>query len=557
MINQTELNKLKAHIEKNKLFIDKNIIDKKIKEKLDDNQKNTIALSMSILNDYYGLNQIDAYDSITDGSEDNKIDAIYYSDDEDELSELVIIQSKYKNEYGSTGTFDEDEIKLCIENCKMILSGKDFQKTNEKLVKKIASYRKLLRENSNPPISIKLFFSTNGIIAKEHRELNEVKECPELNIYPVFIDATKFSESPKQKDGYIDINIKSDDDKTDSIFVTNNGFKGKLVSCSIYNLMKFYNETGEKLLLNNNVRYRLSKSSINKDIQDTFKKEPEIFSFFNNGLTIICKKFKISPTGDKINKLELIQPSIVNGGQTISTLYELFKNSFSKYENQFNIANILLRVYEVDENEIIKISKATNSQNPINVVDLHSNDYAQDYVNKYFEQFGVGMIYKVGMDTAYYNDTITNENLLQIYAALYEGEPAKAKVSKRTIFNTFYNEVFSDSISEKKCKELYRCYHLAKYVATANSGLYEDVIIKNAFYSIMYCMGCIDNNILNENISNNIISSKHYDNAFNKSMKIIIKIIQDKELLLKTKFSLNNLFKSNEIKALIDLELGI
>ena len=550
MINQTELNKLKAHIEKNKAFIDSNIT-----EKIDDNKKNTIALSMSILNDYYGLNQLDAYNAVTDGSDDNKIDAIYYSDDEDDLSELIIIQSKYKNKDGVTGTFDEDEIKLCIESCKRILSGKNFQKTNIKLQKKIESYRELLRENANPPISIKLFFSTNGIIAKEHKELNEVKECPDLNIYPVFIDATKFSESPKQKDGYIDINIKSEDDKTDSIFVTENGFRGKLVSCSIYNLMKFYNTTGEKFLLNNNVRYRLSKSIVNKEIKDTFIKEPEKFSFFNNGITIICKKFKISPTGNNISKLELIQPSIVNGGQTVSTLYELFQNFFSKYETQFHTANILLRVYEVDENEIIKIAKATNSQNPINIVDLHSNDYAQDYVNKYFEQFGVGMIYKVGLDTTYYNDTITNENLLQIYAALHKDEPAKAKVSKRTIFNTFYNEVFSDSISEEKCKKLYRYYHLAKYISTVNS--YDEVIIKNAFYSILYCMKFIDENILKDDITDDKILLKHYDAAFNKSMEIINKIISNKQELLKTKFSLNNLFKSNEIKALIDLELGI
>ena len=74
MINQTELNKLKAHIEKNKAFVD-NIKS----EKGDDNKKNTIALSMSILNDYYGLNQLDAYNSVTEGSEDDKIDAIYYS----------------------------------------------------------------------------------------------------------------------------------------------------------------------------------------------------------------------------------------------------------------------------------------------------------------------------------------------------------------------------------------------------------------------------------------------------------------------------------------------
>ena len=77
--------------------------------------------------------------------------------------------------------------------------------------------------------------------------------------------------------------------------------------------------------------------------------------------------------------------------------------------------------------------------------------------------------------------------------------------------NMYYNKVFSDSISEKKCKELYRCYHLAKYISTINSDVYDDVVIKNAFYSIIYCMSCIDSNILNENIPN-----KEYEWRYDK-----------------------------------------
>mgnify|MGYP005989355819 CR=1 FL=1 len=550
MINQTELNKLKTHIEKNKAFVD-NIAT----EKGDNDKKNTISLSMSILNDYYSLNQQDAYNTITDGSDDNKIDAFYYSDDEDELTELIIIQSKYKNVYGSTGTFTEDEIKLSIDSCKRILDGKMFQKTNNKLKDKLNAYRKLLDENSNPAIIIKLYFATNGIISKSHKELDEIAECEELGIYPIFIDATKFSESPKLQDGVININIKNSDDKTDSIFTTSDGFKGRLVSCSINDLMKFYSETGKNLLLNNNVRYKLSKSSINKDIKNTFIDEPDKFSFFNNGITIICKKFKVSSTASSINKLKLTQPSIVNGGQTISTLYDLFEDSYDKYKGQFDSAKILLRIYSVDEEDIIKIAKATNSQNPINVVDLHSNDIAQDNVNKYFEKFGVGMIYKVGMDITYYDDIITNENLLQVYASLYKNEPAKAKVSKRTIFNTFYSEVFIDTISDAKCKQLFRCYHISKYLTSLS--YHDEVTIKNAFYSIIYTMKMLENNILNENIPNDDMTKTHYPNAFDKSMVIINKIIADKQTVLKTKFSLNNLFKNKEIKDLIDIELGI
>lgn len=180
MINKTQLNKFRALIDKNKLFI-----DGLHGVNADNDKKFSMALSMAVLMEYLSLNQDSAFDALTDNGGDNKIDAFYYSDDENELSDLIIIQSKYKQNDGEVQTFTEDEIRLCISNCEKFLRGENFQTTNPNLLKKIEAYRQLLKDNDLPPISIKLFFSTNGIIHDGHKKLNEVIEAYEKSIIPV------------------------------------------------------------------------------------------------------------------------------------------------------------------------------------------------------------------------------------------------------------------------------------------------------------------------------------------------------------------------------------
>ncbi len=557
-INITELNKLRSHIDKNKKYLDKNLNSKP----LDDDKKNTVALSMSILIDYFELNQDEAYDSITDGADDNKIDALYYSEEPKELNELIVIQSKYKKgddtgNYkkgdGTGNVFKEGEIKLCIESCKKILIGQNFTSTNPILKNKLDEYRKLLKENDNPPISIKLLFATNGIIHEGHKKLNEVKEFENSGNKITFIDATEYGNKQRTVNGKLAINLKSNEDKTDSIFTYSNEMEGRLVSCSILALMEFYKESGTTLLLNNNVRFTLARSKINKDIENSFIDNPEKFCFLNNGITLICKNYQIGKTGEEYNKIQLKEASIINGGQTVSTLYDLYENDYESYKDQFEKAKILIRIYKSPEEYILDIAKATNSQNPINVVDLHSNDPAQKAVKTYFEKKGVGLITKAGEDTIHYDDTIRNESLLQVYASLYGDEPAKAKVSKKSIFIKYYDLIFNENTNEETSKKLYRCYEIFKFIENEKrTG--EKVVISHANFSLIYTMKKLCKNIINENIPDKQIQVQ-FKKVFPESIEIINEIIKKKEIDLGAKFSLNNLFKGNEIKDLIDIKI--
>lgn len=547
MINKTQLNKFRSIIEKNKLFLDDIVPPLKV----DSNKKYSISVSMTILMEYYSLNQLEAYNSITDDGDDNKIDAFYFSDDENEVSELVVIQSKYKQNDGETNSISIDEMKLCMENCIKIIKGESFAITNSKLANKINEFRELLESNGLPTFNIKLFFATNGTIHEPFKTTTELNRCFDFNITPIFVDATSFGHSASIEFGELFVNTKDPADKTDSIFsFENEHYSGRVVSCNIDDLMKFYKETGERLLLNSNVRYLIKNSTINKEIRNSFINDPSRFCYLNNGITIISSNFEILPTGFPKSKVVLTKPSVVNGGQTIATLYNIYTTSYSEYETQFKTAKILLRIYKAPSEYSIKIAQATNSQNPINIVDLKSNDTAQDVAKKYLAKYGVGLLTKLGEDITFYNDTITNENILQIYASLFKEEPSKAKTSKASTFKLFYDEVFNDTIDESMCKKLFRCYEVSKFLNGITNK--DSVVIKNAFYSLIYAMKKFNNNLLNENIPTGQILT-HLQTSFDEANRLVEDIITKKQAELKSKFSLNNLFKGSEIKALIDL----
>lgn len=547
-INKTQLNKLRAQIEKNKLFLDK------IPSIKSEDVKYSLALSMSVLMEHLKLNQNRSYECLTDGQLDSKFDAIYYSDDEDELSELVVIQSKYKQKDGDTKTFDEDEIKICIDNCEKILRGEEFLDANEKVKQILSDYRKLLSDNGNPSISIKLIFATNGTIHSDHKLLKEISDVAKKGIHVSFVDAGFFSISPVLENGEIKINIKDEKDRTDSIFNINDPlYSGTVVSCTLEDLMIFYKESGEKYLLNNNVRYLLKSSHINKQIRESFLSDPVRFCYLNNGISITCESYEFSLTGTKdFGRLKLNGPNIVNGGQTISVLYELYCIADQKILDLFKQANILIRIYKVPDDFKIKIAQATNSQNPINVVDLKSNDSSQKKVKDYFEKEGIGFICKDGEDVTYYDDTVTNESILQVYASLFKDDPAKSKLSKSWIFKTYYPEVFVENIDDTTFKKLFRCYEVSKYVYETKDQ--DKTLISNAFYSIIYAMKKINPELLNIDIHSKELV-KYLNPSFTKAVGIIQSIVIQKQAELGTRFSQNNLFKGSDIKVLIDLAL--
>jgi len=127
-----------------------------------------------------------------------------------------------------------------------------------------------------------------------------------------------------------------------------------------------------------NVRTYLKKSSINKNIKATaLSEENNKFFYYNNGVTLTCDSFSHSSRRSPVIDLKNIQ--VVNGSQTIHSLYEAFLEDSSKFSD----IEILCRICEVRDSSLsTRIAEYTNSQNPVKSRDIRSRDVQLSLVIK-------------------------------------------------------------------------------------------------------------------------------------------------------------------------------
>ena len=128
-----------------------------------------------------------------------------------------------------------------------------------------------------------------------------------------------------------------------------------------------------------NVRCELKASKINRAIKESLlstrgRKE---FMHLNNGITISCDAFK-KPTPNK-NKIKITHPGVINGLQTVKSLYDAYQSMDSKKKVDFEKnCSVLIRVHMKDSvKDINELIKATNNQNQMKPRNLRSNEAEQ------------------------------------------------------------------------------------------------------------------------------------------------------------------------------------
>ena len=123
----------------------------------------------------------------------------------------------------------------------------------------------------------------------------------------------------------------------------------------------------------------------------------KIFFIYNNGLTLTTSSLEANPqnTGNRF-LFELQNFQIVNGGQTIRSIYEyLMGQDVNKIAN-LRKASVLVRIFKVSSDDCLKnkIAEYTNSQNAISAKDLKSVDQKQIQIEAYLKPFNIQYIRK-------------------------------------------------------------------------------------------------------------------------------------------------------------------
>lgn len=143
-------------------------------------------------------------------------------------------------------------------------------------------------------------------------------------------------------------------------------------------LYLLYKKYGARVLERNVRAYLQATGKVNKGIRKTIIEQPDRFFAYNNGVSITADNIEYDPPprdhgGEwKIRRIKNLQ--IVNGGQTMASIYAAFRRSPENVKKINVQAKITVVKPELVEEIVPKISLYSNSQNKVNEADFFAND---------------------------------------------------------------------------------------------------------------------------------------------------------------------------------------
>ncbi|MDR2117536.1 MAG: AIPR family protein, partial [Planctomycetaceae bacterium] len=386
-----------------------------------------------------------AAEYFTDGSNDAGVDGIHVGDVADGEFIVTFFQGKYKENLEGNNRFPETEVEKAIATVSYLLDPKkpnDF--LNNRLRPKIEEVRSLISDGYIP--YVRFYLCNNGQKWTEtaQQKINQSGFGNKIKWQHVNHD-TLFSIKQSRKN----VNDKFQLRGTaiiDDQFAFRRVLIGKIPIMEIQDLL---DKHGDLLLERNIRRYLGGTNRVNKAIAQTLQddKQKDNFYFFNNGITMICNKFRHNVFQGSDYMVSVEGMKIVNGGQTCKIIQETLNNPQKKNfkKTDYSKVFVLLRLYELaedDQNFVNDITYATNSQNPVELQDLHSNDEIQRQLETGIS--GLGFSYKRFRGGDLLAGNISSTEAAVAVLSVWRRSPHQAKFMYGKLFGALYNTIFDN-----------------------------------------------------------------------------------------------------------------
>ncbi len=449
----------------------KNYLDKTFKGKIDisdisnkpieEQQKHFLsrALAAYALTVEGGVSIEDAGKSVTDGYDDNGIDAIYF---DSASKNLWLIQSKFIE--SGMGGIDNGDVEKFSKGVKKLIDG-DFSRFNAKVN---AKQDDILEALDDAAVKIQTLFAYTGKELSSHNrtsindlleEQNDTEEIvffSDFNIDKVYKGLeTGVGNTPINEDimisnwGHIDDPYKS--------------YYGQITGSDLGILWEKY---GRRLFVEN-IRSFLGTSSVNNEIIKTIKTEPDNFIYFNNGITILCDSIKKKPIGgsDKtIGAFTCNGISVVNGAQTFGSIGSLYNSN----PNELSKVKVLVKFISLEESPEgfeQRITIATNTQNKVEKKDFVSLDTEQARIKIELKLENIDYHYKRTDEKVVANEhNYLLEEVAFSLASLFTNVDYSTMVKKESgkfwedVTKPPYSDLFNQNISAQKIIKAVKIY---------------------------------------------------------------------------------------------------
>ncbi|MDR0337113.1 MAG: AIPR family protein [Planctomycetaceae bacterium] len=406
-------------------------------------RKKSAAFVLLCIATLYDISYVEAAEYFTDGGNDAGVDGIHIGDVVDDEFVVTFFQGKYKDNLEGNNQFPETEIDKAIATVSYLLDPKkpcDF--LNDRLRPKIEEARSLINDGFIPYVHF--FLCNNGQKWSETAQKKIDQSGFSNKIEWLHVNHDKLFSIKQNKKNVNDKFQLQGAAIIDDQFAFRRVLVGKIPAIEIKDL---FDKHGDLLLERNIRRYLGITNRVNKAVAKTLldEKQKNNFYFFNNGITMICNKFRhnVFQGSDYVVSVEGIK--IVNGGQTCKIIQETLNNlQKNNSQTDFSRVFILLRLYELAENDqefVRDITFATNSQNPVELQDLHSNDEIQQQLEMGISELGFSYKRFRGGDSVAEN--ISPTEAATAVLSVWRQLPHQAKFMHGKLFGELYDTIFN------------------------------------------------------------------------------------------------------------------
>ncbi|HEJ7879259.1 TPA: AIPR family protein [Serratia marcescens] len=322
--------------------------------------------------------------SVCDGGDDNGIDAIFVNH---ALKKMVVVQSKFDQK--ASGSVELREVLRFKTACQELMDER-FENFNPRLRAFEGDIRKAIRDMD---YNVSFVFSYTGkkeIPDEIKRHITEweiesnknmfVENIDDRNTYVFHVELFCLEDMVKalRKESTHSVDLK--DVEILQYGVTEEPYKAIHGIITGDQLSEWW-DTHSDMLFEKNIRGVLGeKTEVNAAIKDTLLTTPELFWYFNNGITVLVNEIMPSRRNSLSRResgaFDFTSASVINGAQTLSSIG---MNALAMQRESLEQIRIPVRFIQTQNQEDLAklITRANNHQNKVTGRDFASQDAEQ------------------------------------------------------------------------------------------------------------------------------------------------------------------------------------
>ena len=310
--------------------------------------------------------------AVTDGSDDNGIDGLFYDDHE---KRLYIVQSKWIHSGKSEpGRGEVDKFIVGITDLFNLRFDRFNAKVNDKKDQLIAALN-----DPHARYSIVVVHTGVNRLAKPamndlrsfQKELNDASEVVDVNVLCQSDLHTSLTIGLAGEPIAIDVTLSS----WGRVQEPYPAYYGQINATQIADWWTKYHSR----LLSKNLRSVLGDTEVNVEMRETLKVQAPHFWYFNNGITIVASRIRktmVHGRGTEVGTFHCEDISIVNGAQTVATIGRFAEGSLTKV-GDVTVAIRLISLENTPPDFGTLVTRSNNRQNRIENRDFVALDPEQ------------------------------------------------------------------------------------------------------------------------------------------------------------------------------------